>query len=181
MTRQRSLNIKLSRLKGGKPKLSMLSHEQLALNIADGILYAKCIDTDGNPVIVPVGGKQYEKIQDMQSVIIFETQHQMQDYLTDSRRSPGQIATCLENQAELFVLSGDRSEWLRVKGETDKHFKFHVTHTLEEIIEHNLGKKPAVQILGQNNDKCIADVEHISENQTKISWLDYFTGTIIFN
>ncbi len=159
----------------------MMDFSELALNIADGILYAKCIDDSGKAVIVPVGGKQYNKIDDLKSVIIFDTLHQMQEYLADNSRTPGQIASCLENQAELFVLSNDKSQWVRVTGEKDKHFRFFVTHTLVEIIEHNLGKKPSVQILGLNNDKCIADVEHINDNQTKISFLDYFTGTIIFN
>ncbi len=53
----REKKIILSRVKGTKPKLSMLDFDDLAWNIADRKLYAKALDEDGNEQIVEIGGQ----------------------------------------------------------------------------------------------------------------------------
>jgi hypothetical protein len=182
-------NVKLSRRKGIKPKVSQLEFGQMAWNVADGTLYAKILNAQGEEEIITIAGNGFSgniesKLTEELKIQVFDTLDELEQYLMSPARYAGQMVLCKEAEGKIFVLSNDKSQWLLAAGNEqnhDKHFKFHVTHTLEEIIEHNLGKKPAVQILGQDNAKCIADVEHINENQTKISWLDYFTGTIIFN
>ncbi len=115
--------------------------------------------------------------------VVFDTLGAMNQYLSHEARYAGQIVSCKQAEGSIFVLSNDRSQWLVVSaGQTaDKHFNISVTHSMQEIIQHNLGKKPAVQIISPGNEKVIADVEHMDENTTKVTFIDYFTGTVIFN
>lgn len=115
--------------------------------------------------------------------VVFDTLEKMNQYLLNAARYAGQIVSCKQAEGSIFVLSNDRSQWLVVSpGQTaDKHFNISITHSAMEIIQHNLGKKPAVQIISPGNEKVIADVEHLDENTTKVTFLDYFTGTVIFN
>ncbi len=63
MTKQ-SPNMKLSRTPGGKPKTALLSFGDLSWNIADGILYGKALDENGDEIIVAIGGKFFEDLKD---------------------------------------------------------------------------------------------------------------------
>ncbi len=116
--------------------------------------------------------------------LVFDTLAELNQYLTNPARYSGQIVTCRQAEGKIFVLSNDKNQWLIAAGNEenhDKHFSIPVTHTMEEVIEHNLGKKPSVEILDNSGSKCIADIQHIDDNNTKISFNDYFTGKITFN
>lgn len=63
----------------------------------------------------------------------------------------------------------------------DKHLSFPVSNKLFEVINHNLGKNPSVSVVDTDNETTIADIEYIDIDTVKISFTDFFTGTIIFN
>lgn len=116
--------------------------------------------------------------------LVFDTLDQLNQYLANPARYAGQVVTCKEAEGKIFVLSNNKNQWLLASANPDnydKHFTIPITHTLEEVIEHKLGKKPAVQIIDEHGNKCIADITHIDLNTTKISFNDYFSGKIIFN
>lgn len=168
----------------------MLDFGELSCNIVDGLFYAKVLDAEGNETIVAIGGKQYEKVKELDpdniqaKTKLFETLEQLEQHLSDPQRYAGQIVTCKEAEGKIFVLSNNKDQWLIAAGNEDnydKHFAFPLTHTMEEIILHNLGKEPAVEILDQQGNKCIADIKHIDQNNTKISFNNYFTGKVTFN
>lgn len=116
---------------------------------------------------------------------VFDTITGLQEYLENPARFAGQIATCKEKEGSLFILSNDRSQWLEHQSadatSQDMHLAFPVLHTLEVTVEHNMDKKPAVQVLDGNGNKVLAAVTHIDEKTTRISFLDYFSGIITFN
>ncbi len=116
--------------------------------------------------------------------LTFLTRDLMDEYLLNPHRYAGQMATCNEEEGKLFVLSNSKNDWLLASANQEHHDKnvvYAVNHKLEETIEHNLGKTPAVQIFNTNNKKCIADIDHIDNNTTKIKFFDYFSGKITFN
>ncbi|MDP2234962.1 MAG: hypothetical protein Q8J88_00890 [Bacteroidales bacterium] len=64
----------------------------------------------------------------------------------------------------------------------DKHMSFNINHKMTEIIQHGLDKNPAVSIVDENGELCLADVTYIEEDKSvMVSFVDYFTGKIIFN
>ncbi len=116
--------------------------------------------------------------------LVFDTLDQLNQYLSNPARYAGQVVTCKQAEGKIFVLSNDKNQWLIAAGNEqnyDKHFSVPVIHKTEEVIEHNLGKKPSVQVIDEEGNKCIADIQHIDQNNTKVSFNDYFTGKITFN
>ena len=72
----------------------------------------------------------------------------------------------------------------RTTGEIELHPINHVypvNHMSEVIVNHGLDKYPSVQVFDSNNKKVITEVEHIDLNNTKITWLEPHSGTVIFN
>ena len=67
------------------------------------------------------------------------------------------------------------------KDDTDKHFTISVLNTDNVVINHNLNKEPAVQIVNESGKICLADVEHIDLNTSRITFSDLFTGRVTFN
>jgi len=59
-----SANMKLSRIPGKKPQKALLPFGQLAWNIADGTLYGKALNENGEEIIVAIGGKIFEEINE---------------------------------------------------------------------------------------------------------------------
>lgn len=47
--------------------------------------------------------------------IIFTTLNDLNNYLLDVSRMSGMLATCLENEGVLYILSNDKSSWLTVE------------------------------------------------------------------
>jgi hypothetical protein len=47
--------------------------------------------------------------------IIFTTLNDLNNYLLDASRMSGMLATCLENEGVLYILSNDKSSWLTVE------------------------------------------------------------------
>ncbi len=182
-------NVKLSRRKGIKPKVSQLEFGQMAWNVADGTLYAKILNAQGEEEIITIAGEGFSsniesKLTDELKIQVFDTLDEMDQFLTNPARHAGQMVLCKQAEGKIFVLSNDKNQWLIAAGNQenyDKHFSIPVTHTLEEVIEHNLGKKPSVQILDEHGNKCIADIQHIDQNNIKISFNNHFTGKVTFN
>ncbi|HMM12448.1 MAG TPA: hypothetical protein PKE03_10180 [Bacteroidales bacterium] len=108
---------------------------------------------------------------------------------------PGKVPTLNEIDLDTIVLNqadaiayvrkkgfdGDPDEVVALTGDGDKHLTFHVSNKLFEVINHNLGKNPAVSVVDSDNEKVIADVEYIDNDTVKVSFTDFFTGKIIFN
>jgi hypothetical protein len=116
--------------------------------------------------------------------LVFDTTADMNNYLLNPARYPGQIVACKQEEGKIFVLSNSKNSWLLASGNqevADKHLVYVINHKTEEIIEHNLGKKPAVQIFTNDGDLCIADVQHIDINTTKINFNNTFSGKVTFN
>ncbi len=67
------------------------------------------------------------------------------------------------------------------KGKGDKHLTYQITNAVLSIIEHNLDKLPAVQIVDLEGNKTITNFEHLDKNHTKITWLTPFDGSVTFN
>lgn len=116
---------------------------------------------------IPDGIPQYDELDD-------------EDIPNSNIRRIGMLVF-VTSTGNTFRLEGGVSDdhWVLVK--YDKSRVIYIEHTKEEIITHNLNKKPAVQIFDQNDQKCIATVTHINDNQTKINFEDFFTGRITFN
>ncbi len=115
---------------------------------------------------------------------VFDTTAAMNDYLENPARYPGQIVACKQEEGKIFVLSNSRNQWLLAGSngqDADKHLLYVINHKTEEIIEHNLGKKPAVQVIDQSGEKCLADIQHLDNNTTKIIFLTHFSGKVTFN
>ncbi len=182
-------NVKLSRRKGIKPKVSQLEFGQMAWNVADGTLYAKILNAQGEEEIITIAGNGFSgniesKLTEELKIQVFDTLDELEQYLMSPARYAGQMVLCKEAEGKIFVLSNDKSQWLLAAGNQDyydKHFVLPITHKLQEVIAHNLGKKPSVEILDEQGNKCIAEVQHMDENTTKITFIDPFTGKVTFN
>lgn len=192
MIRQRKnppANVKLSRQSGVKPKASQLEFGQMAWNVVDGSLYAKILNSQGEEEVIIIAGNGFSnhiesELSEKLKIRVFETLDELNQHLESASRYPGQVALCKEAEGQIFVLSNDMSQWLLAAGNEDyydKHFVLHITHKLQEVIAHNLGKKPSVEILDEQGNKCIAEVQHLDENTTKISFIDPFSGKVTFN
>jgi len=112
---------------------------------------------------------------------VFPTEAAMLAYLDNEARYAGQIVACKDYEGSLFILNNAGDEWLLISGGDDKHKTYTVEHSMEEIISHNLGKTPSVQIHDTAGDVCIAEIHHIDINTTRVNWQDYFSGTVTFN
>lgn len=58
--------------------------------------------------------RQYSGSLDVDSV--FQTETDLNNYLTSPRRYAGQVATCLEREGEVFILNNTKDAWLTVSG-----------------------------------------------------------------
>ena len=65
---------------------------------------------------------------------------------------------------------------------SDRHYK-HTQMAAEAIwvINHNLGKRPAVTTFNNYNIEVIGDIEHISDNQLTITFIGAFSGYAYLN
>ena len=93
---------------------------------------------------------------------------------------------------EFYVLDGgiDNKDWvlfdLRIiinsNGKySDKHYSFPITHQIDVTIQHNLDKRPSVELLDSDGNFCFSNIKHIDNNHTQILTADPFTGVAIFN
>ena len=64
---------------------------------------------------------------------------------------------------------------------SDKHYSFPINHQTEVVIQHNLNKRPAVELLDSEGNFCFSNINHIDNNQTRIQTNEPFTGVAIFN
>ncbi len=113
--------------------------------------------------------------------VVFSTEAAMLAYLDNEARYAGQVVSCKQHEGSLFILNNNEDEWLLISGGDDKHKTYTVEHSMEEIIQHNLGKTPAVQIHDSNGNVSIAQIHHIDHNTTKVTWIDHFSGKVTFN
>ena len=64
----------------------------------------------------------------------------------------------------------------------DKNFVFtQIAASNVWIVDHNLGKFPAVTIVDSAGTQVIGEIEHINQNQTRISFSASFGGKAYFN
>ncbi len=63
----------------------------------------------------------------------------------------------------------------------DKNFVLTVYSINNYILQHNLGKYPAVQLKCSDSKVIISDIEHIDINTIKLTFEQEFSGTIILN
>lgn len=56
--------------------------------------------------------------------MVFDTEASMNEYLSSARRYAGQIATCLEKEGFIYVMSPDLSKWIQIN--TDLIEKIHI-------------------------------------------------------
>jgi hypothetical protein len=49
--------------------------------------------------------------------MVFDTEASMNEYLSSARRYAGQIATCLEKEGFIYVMSADLSKWIQINAE----------------------------------------------------------------
>lgn len=116
--------------------------------------------------------------------LVFDSVADMNNYLLNPARYAGQIVACKQEEGKIFVLSNSRDSWLLASGNQeseDKHLVYVINHKTEEIIEHNMGKKPAVQVINSAGEMCLADIQHIDNNTTKLIFLTHFSGKVTFN
>lgn len=66
-------------------------------------------------------------------------------------------------------------------GAGDKHYEQQFTNSASVTVNHNLGKKPSVEIIDSAGDKVIGDVNYVSDNQLLISLSAPTGGVIICN
>ena len=57
--------------------------------------------------------RQYAGSLDVDEV--FKTRLEMEEYLNDPVRYPGQVVTCLEEEGSIFILNKDRDKWISSK------------------------------------------------------------------
>jgi hypothetical protein len=63
----------------------------------------------------------------------------------------------------------------------DKHFSVEFSDTSEVLVEHNLGKLPAVSIHDTAGDEVEGDVEHLSTNEFRVRFSANNSGIITAN
>jgi len=49
--------------------------------------------------------------------MVFDTEASMNEYLSSARRYAGQIATCLEKEGFIYVMSADLSKWIQINAD----------------------------------------------------------------
>ena len=82
---------------------------------------------------------------------------------------------------KVSVNLGDNDNWELLSSSTDKHLSFNINNKQTEVIGHNLGKNPAVSIMDESGNLCMADITYIDDNTVQIDFEDWFTGTAVFN
>lgn len=80
--------------------------------------------------------RQYANPLDVDSV--FETQAQMNAYLTNARRYAGQIVTCKELEGKIFVLNNTRDAWLDITASIDLSAYYTTAQTYSKTEVDNL-------------------------------------------
>jgi hypothetical protein len=63
----------------------------------------------------------------------------------------------------------------------DKHFSVGFSDTSEVLVEHNLGKLPAVSIHDTAGDEVEGDIEHLSTNEFRVRFSANNSGIITAN
>jgi hypothetical protein len=63
----------------------------------------------------------------------------------------------------------------------DKHYEESFITSNSITVNHNLGKKPSVQVTDSAGTEIVVDVIHISNNQLHASWSGAFSGVIFCN
>ncbi|ROL55658.1 hypothetical protein D9V84_11175 [Bacteroidetes/Chlorobi group bacterium Naka2016] len=67
-------------------------------------------------------------------------------------------------------------------GLADKHYRHNQDlPALEWIIQHNLGKKPSVEVIDSAGTKVEGEIEYIDDNTVKIKFSSEFSGVAICN
>jgi hypothetical protein len=112
---------------------------------------------------------------------VFDNVIELNAYLNNPARYPGQIATCIENLETIYILNASRDAWVSVKGSGGgAYMEIQFENTQEFEIEHNIGKYPNVQII-VGGKVCMADVEHLDTETVGISFAKPYTGVVVLS
>ncbi len=160
------VTIKLSRSKGMAPKPTMLKFDEFSWNIADGILYGKGLDDTGNEVIIKIGGGSTAQNEHQRRHVVINPQ----DHAPAQEEDFGKVLRA-------HPLTG---HWI-LDDAADKHLVYAINHSTEIVIQHSLGKQPAVQIRDIGGELCLTDITHIDNSHTRIVFREPFSGFAIFN
>lgn len=82
---------------------------------------------------------------------------------------------------------GTEQEWLdSLEGPVgpvgpDKNYVHDFTVSDNVLVQHNLGKKPAVSIIDSAGDEVVGDVEYIDNAQVRVRFAAAFSGQITCN
>lgn len=64
---------------------------------------------------------------------------------------------------------------------SDKNYTQEFTNSASVLVEHNLGKMPAVTVINSAGDEVVGDIAHLNENELVVLFSNSFTGIIICN
>ena len=158
--------IKLSRIPGNIPRVSMLGFNEFSWNIADGILYGKGLDEHGYEIIIAIGGSP-----------TVDNVHQRRHAVD----SPDDHAAAKPADYGKYVRADPVTGDIIFDEGGDKHLAYPFNHQSSIVIQHGLKKQPSVQVRDTDGNICLADVQHIDQNHTKVTTTEPFTGVAIFN
>ncbi len=158
--------IKLSRIRGRVPRVSMLNFNEFSWNIADGILYGKGLDEFGAEVIIAIGGTPTVENSHTRK----HAMDSLQDHAPSGTADYGKYVRADPLTGKIMFDEGG-----------DKHFIYAFNHQSSIIIQHGLNKEPSVQVRDPDGNVCVADIRHIDQNHTEVSTMEPFTGFAIFN
>ncbi len=67
-------------------------------------------------------------------------------------------------------------------GIADKHYRhYQDVPSSQWIIQHNLGKKPSVEVIDSAGTKVEGEIEYIDDNMVRIKFTSEFSGVAICN
>lgn len=80
---------------------------------------------------------------------------------------------------------GTEQEWLdslaQTGGGVDRYYTQSFTVSDNVLVQHNLGKQPAVSIVDSAGDEVIGSVEYIDNAQVRVRFAAPFSGRVICN
>jgi len=100
---------------------------------------------------------------------------------------PGQryspLASGTPNQGDVQIATGvgQNTEWGSVGSLGDSHFSYEFSVSTEAIVNHELGKYPAVTVIDSAGSEVHGAVNYISPNQLTVTFSAPFSGTVFCN
>ena len=80
------------------------------------------------------------------------------------------------------VATFDGTEFTAQTPVPDKNFKQDFVNTTSVVVNHSLGKRPAITVIDSANTEIVADIEHNTNNTCTVSWNGgIFSGTVFCN